>query len=145
MIPPLNDDGNLPPGIHTATWDELKRRFGTTRHRNSLLKGLKSALGVLRKAGCHRAYIDGSFVTAKRVPQDIDVAWEPAEVDVGKLLRLEPVFGNFENQRAAQKAKFSGEFFPSSARADVAGSTFLEFFQIDKATGAAKGIVAIDV
>jgi hypothetical protein len=29
--------------------------------------------------------------------------------------------------------------------ADPAGNTFLEFFQIDKATGEAKGIVAIDL
>jgi hypothetical protein len=145
MIPLFDDDGNLPPGIHVATWDEFKRRYGTTRHRRSLLKGLRIALGILRKVGCQRAYVDGSFVTAKRAPQDFDVAWEPDGVDVAKLLRLEPVFGEFDNRRAAQKAKFSGESFPSSATADVAGSTFLEFFQIDKSTGNSKGIVAIDL
>jgi hypothetical protein len=79
------------------------------------------------------------------VPNDVDAVWEPAGVDVAHLLRLEPVFGEFEYQRAAQKAKFSGEFFPSSAMADVGGSTFLEFFQIDKNTGKPKGIVAIDL
>jgi hypothetical protein len=143
MIPPFDGDGNLPPGIHAATWDEFERRYGTTRQRRSLLQGLRTALGILRTAGCRRAYIDGSFVTAKRVPKDVDVAWEPAGANVEHLLRLEPVFGEFDNQRAAQNAKFSGEFFPSSALADVAGSTFLEFFQIDKTTGNPKGIVAI--
>src|SRR5260370_42345030 len=110
MIPPFDDDGNLPPGIHAATWNELERRYGPTRHRRSLLKGLRTALGILRKVECRRVYVNGSFVTAKRAPQDFDVAWEPAGVDVANLLRLEPVFGEFDNQRAAQKAKFSGEF-----------------------------------
>jgi len=28
MIPPLNDDGYLPAGIHQATLEELADRFG---------------------------------------------------------------------------------------------------------------------
>ena len=84
-------------------------------------------------------------MSSKRVPNDYDVAWEPAGVDVRKLLGLESVFGQFENQRAAQKAKFLGEFFPSSESADHAGNTFLEFFQTDRDTGGRKGIIAIDL
>jgi hypothetical protein len=62
------------------------------------------------------------------------------------LLRsLEPVFFDFTNLRAAQKAKFLGEFFPSSVVADSVGTTFLDFFQVDKATGNAKGIIALDL
>jgi hypothetical protein len=61
------------------------------------------------------------------------------------LLALEPTFFDFTNLRAAQKAKFFGEFFPSSAKADLVGTTFLEFFQIDKNTGSQKGIIALDL
>lgn len=100
---------------------------------------------LLRSAGCKRLYIDGSFVTSKRVPNDYDAAWEPAGVDVRLLLSLEPVFGDFSNSRAAQKAKFFGEFFPSSETADPVGTTFLDFFQIDKNTGNAKGIIALNL
>jgi hypothetical protein len=28
MIPPFNDDGRLPPGVHPATLDEIDARFG---------------------------------------------------------------------------------------------------------------------
>jgi hypothetical protein len=28
MIPPLDDDGYLPPGIHSADLDEIETRFG---------------------------------------------------------------------------------------------------------------------
>ena len=43
---------------------------------------------------------------------------------------MDPVFRDFDNERAAQKAKYGGEFFPSSFKADAVGRTFLEFFQL---------------
>ncbi len=142
MIPPLNAAGNLPPGIHWATWSELVDRFGASPRRVQLLDGLKRALQSLEDAGCQTVYVDGSFVTAKEVPGDFDACWDPLEVDGG---RLDPVLLDFSNRRAAQKAKYGGELFPSLAFADPAGNTFLEFFQIDKSTGEAKGIIAIDL
>jgi hypothetical protein len=99
----------------------------------------------LGAAGCRRIYLNGSFVTDKRQPGDIDVAWDPDGVDVECLLGLEPVFGEFADRRAAQKAKFGCEFFPSSFVADLVGNTFLEFFQIDKDTEQRKGIIALDL
>ena len=99
----------------------------------------------LKACGCRRLYVDGSFVTSTDIPNDYDVAWEPAGVDLGKLRLMEPVFFDFRNLRAAQKAKYFLEFFPSSAAADPAGNTFLEFFQIDRSTGNPKGIIALDL
>ena len=145
MVPDFEEDGNLPPGIHQATWGQIADRFATTAHRQRLLRGLEAALGVLRSAGCKRVYVDGSFVTINQAPNDYDVAWEPSGVDLASLRSLEPVFFDFRNRRGAQKAKFLGEFFPSSATADLVGNTFLEFFQIDKNTGDPKGIIAIDL
>jgi hypothetical protein len=145
MIPEFANDGNLPPGVHVATWNEIVNRFGRTAKRRQLLAGLEVALVPLREAGCRRLYLNGSFVTDKAEPGDIDVAWDPVGVDVERLLELEPVFGAFADRRAAQKAKFGCEFFPSAFVADLVGNTFLEFFQIDKDTGRRKGIIALDV
>ena len=145
MVPSFESDGNLPVGIHLATWDEFAWVFGRTVHRTRLMKGLEDAIAILRQAGCKRLYVDGSFVTSKEVPNDYDAAWEPVGVDVPLLLSIEPVFADFSNLRAAQKAKFFGEFFPSSAAADLVGNTFLEFFQIDRDTGNPKGIIALDL
>lgn len=116
--------------------------FGSTPARQRLVDGLLRALQALRTAGCRRAYIDGSFVTAKDVPGDFDACWEPAGVDVSLL---DPVLLDFANGRAAQKAKYNGELFITTAPASGAGSTFLDFFQRDKATGDAKGILAISL
>jgi hypothetical protein len=142
VIPPLDTAGNLPPGIHWATWREIDARFGTSPRRAELLTGLKQALQSLALAGCHTAYIDGSFVTAKQVPGDFDACWDPLGVD-GE--RLDPTLLDFSDRRKAQKARYGGELFPSVAFADPAGNTFLDFFQIDKNTGEAKGIIAIDL
>lgn len=96
----------------------------------------------LRDAGCRRAYIDGSFVTAKERPGDFDGCWEAAGVDPDLL---DPVLLTFSNARAEQKARFGGELFPAEASADPHGTRFLEFFQQDKFTGELKGIVSIDL
>jgi hypothetical protein len=107
-----------------------------------LLRGLHQALSSLKTAGCAVAYLDGSFVTSKPDPGDFDACWE--EVDVDPDL-LDPVLLDFTNVRANQKAKFGGELFPASADADSAGTSFTDFFQIDKATGDQKGIIAINL
>ncbi len=145
MIPSFNSDDNLPAGIHRIDWNAFSVAFGTSAHRSQLILGLAAAIVPLRQAGCMRLYIDGSFVTAKVVPNDYDVAWDPLGVDLLLLKSIEPLFFDFTNARAAQKAKYFGEFFPSSASADPAGRTFLEFFQVDKNTGNQKGIVALDL
>lgn len=126
-----------------AEWPEVWTVFGTTPHRRRLLLGFRRALTALKLAGCRRVYLDGSFVTSKEVPGDFDACWDHTGVD---LARLDPILLTFHNGRAAQKVKFGGELFPAESIADASSaSLFIEFFQIHKETGAAKGIVAIDL
>lgn len=142
MIPPFDADGNLPPGIHPADWDEIMSRYAINARRRELLDGLGRALRSLKIAGCRAAYLDGSFVTTKELPGDFDACWEVAAVDAG---RLDPELLDFSNRRAAQKARYGGELFPAESAAEPAGTTFLDYFQRDRATGQPKGIVAIDL
>jgi hypothetical protein len=109
MIPELDDRGNLPPGIHHATWTEIVTRYATSTHRRELLDGLLDALRSLKTAGCRTAYLDGSFVTSKINPGDFDVCWESADVVFD---RLDPELQDFSDRRAAQKARYGGELFP---------------------------------
>lgn len=142
MVPPFDAEGNLPAGVHEATWAEIVARFGGTERRDELLAGLRDALSALRTAGCVRAYIDGSFVTNQSVPNDFDGCWEPAGVD---LRTLDPTLYDFANGRRAQKRKYGGELFPASFIADAAGFSFFELFQRVRGTEGRKGIVAIDL
>lgn len=147
MIPAHIDlDGSpwpvLPPGIHVANLAEVEARFASNPKRRVQFRGLVAALTNLRGAGCRLAFLDGSFVTAKPRPGDFDACWDPAGVNPALL---DPVLLTFENNRAAQKAKYQGELFPSTIPADQAGAIFAEFFQVDRFTGAPKGIVSINL
>jgi hypothetical protein len=121
---------------------EVESAFATTAWRRDLYGGLVKALGQLRSAGCLTIYLDGSYVTGKPRPRDFDACWDPTGVD-GK--KLDPVFLDFKNGRAAQKATFKGEFFPSSMTCADVGQTFVDFFQLDRFTGKRKGIISISL
>ena len=142
MIPPFDESGLLPPGVHWASWDEFIDRFGTSSWRRGLAAGIRAAIDNLREAGCPTVYINGSFVTAKEIPNDFDACWEEGGVDP---TIVDPVLLTFDPGRVTQKAKYLGELFPSSAIASGDGFSFLEFFQTDKETGCRKGIIAIDL
>ena len=142
MIPRFESSGELPPGIHLATWQEVTARFGWNEHRRRLLDGLRRGIDALRLAGCATVYIDGSFVTAREMPNDFDACWDIQGVSVALL---DPILLIFENERAAQKMKYLGEFFPAQAAVDSSGTVFLEYFQFNTRTGRRKGVVAVDL
>jgi hypothetical protein len=135
--------GNLPAGEHVATWDEICKRFGGNARREGLLNGLQDALGTFRRADIPTVYIDGSFVSMKEMPGDYDVCWDYDEFT--DLNALDPVFFDFALGRLAQKTRFGGEFFPAAAIADGQGTTYRYFFQQDKRTQEAKGIIVLDL
>lgn len=142
MIPACKSNGLLPAGIHRARWVELKQKFGDTPRRRKLLSGLRAAAANLKAAGCKRIFVNGSFVTSKKQPNDFDALWDVEGVDPEKL---DPVFLDFSERRAAQKRKYFGEFFPAQMIEAGTGRLFLDFFQIDKETGLSKGIIEINL
>lgn len=130
----------LPPGVHSASLDEVEQSFATNAWRRRLFRGLIDAAVLLRTAGCPYIFLDGSYITGKPRPGDFDACWDPTGVIVD---RLDKVFLTFADGRAAQKARFGGEFFPSSLLCVDVGQAFVEFFQTDRFTGQRKGIVSI--
>ena len=76
-IPPLDEDGFLPPGIHDCTLEEVGERFATlggSERRVRLFAKLQEYVRDVRRTGMAVALvIDGSFVTDKPDPSDIDL------------------------------------------------------------------------
>lgn len=130
----------LEQGVHKLSLDQFEVIFAYNDVRKSQFSGLIRALKNLKDAGCKRVFVDGSYVTKKITPGDFDVCVDYNNVDFTKL---DSVFSNFENKRAAQKSKFLGEFFPHISKADASGTIFLEFFQKEKYTNKPKGIIEI--
>jgi hypothetical protein len=119
MIPEWSTNGDLPPGVHFATWQELEDRLTFNPRRHRMPAGFRQACEELRKAGCRLVYLDGSDA------------------------RLDPVFWDFSRGRAAHKQRFLGELFPAQLPEGAAGRAFVDFFQVNKMSGEPKGILAI--
>lgn len=145
MLPDFKKiNGCLPEGVHDASWAEVCGKFGDSPGRKPLLAGLLLACIALKKAGVTFLYLDGSFVTTKKNPGDWDACYSQVGLDSSLL---DPVFLDFTNERAAQKAKFKGEAFIAEMNASTAmlGPPYLEFFQKERNTGRKKGIVRLDL
>ncbi len=73
MIPEFNDDGYLPTGIHPATLDEIAARFGEEPElRRVQMESLRWLVDLARRVGVQRIIVNGSFVTDKWEPNDVD-------------------------------------------------------------------------
>ncbi len=74
-LPPFNEDGDLPPGIHPASFSEVVRRFGIGTARRNVLGRRLERIYTLAESTGHlvRFVIFGSFITGKPEPNDVDV------------------------------------------------------------------------
>lgn len=125
MIPALKKSGLLPSGIYLTTWEEFVEKFGFNPHRLQLLEELKKGLNLLYRYGCRVVYIDGSFVTAKILPNDIDVCYDNGPMNWEAFIRQHPEFNDIRNGSRIQKLKYKSEFYAMNAFED----SILRFFQ----------------
>lgn len=72
-IPLFRPDGYLPEGVYVCSEAEVIFRFGSSgRRRRRLVLRLRRWIAVGRQVGARRLLVDGSYVTAKEEPDDID-------------------------------------------------------------------------
>jgi hypothetical protein len=69
--PRFDDDGYIPP-IETCTEAEVVRWFGFGPRREELLERIRNWIILGRAVKARRLLLDGSFVTAKKEPRDVD-------------------------------------------------------------------------
>src|SRR5436309_1490284 len=76
-IPAFEQHGFLPAGVHDCTLGEIKAVFGTfqgSERRPRLFANLEAFIAEAAASGIVRSVIvDGSFVTATKRPNDIDL------------------------------------------------------------------------
>ena len=140
MIPSLEDGGDLPPGIHRATAEELISRFGQGEVREHWGTIRREILDLAKGTGKLEAvYSFGSFVTAKEAPADVDLFLVMAndftsDEDVGRARLL------FDRSRAA--IVWGVCLYWVTARTDR--TLFLETWQVRR-DGGRRGIVEVEV
>ena len=73
-IPHFNEHGFLPPGEHACSLVEIDARFGIGDNRRRLFQLLQMFVSKERRPRfVEPIYVDGSFVTDKKSPNDVDV------------------------------------------------------------------------
>ena len=74
-LPVFDDNGDLPPGVHAASMQEVVERFGLTTARRVAVGQRLTRIHELAVATGHvaRFVVFGSFVTSKAEPNDVDV------------------------------------------------------------------------
>ncbi|MBT6457910.1 MAG: hypothetical protein HOK37_20515 [Gammaproteobacteria bacterium] len=139
-IPALQANGELPPGEHKASLDEVEAVYGSSTDRRKLLMfGLREAVSNFELSGVRALWIDGSFITDKEEPNDIDGCWEYSlDVDVKKLDPL------FLGSREAMKKKYGLDFFIANIVEAGSGLPFPKFFQVNR-NGDPKGIIVVEL
>ena len=137
MSLPLELWGSLEPGIHSATWAEVKAVFGQTAVRTALMEKAYAGLCVLRDAGCKEFLLDGSFVSAKADPNDLDVLWLIKGVDHAKLPEAF-IHPEVALNRQWLKQKYGLDCFPFP---DF--DFLLETFSVDR-NGLERGLIRVE-
>jgi len=73
MIPPFEENGCLPPGVHPAMLDEIDDRFGQLSEiRRVQMESVQWMVDLAMRAGVERIVLNGSFVTDIMEPNDVD-------------------------------------------------------------------------
>jgi len=142
MIPDFRDDGYLPEGLHVATDAEITFRFGThTPRRKRLALRLRRWIELSRAVSAKQLSVDGSFMTAKPEPNDVDaVVWLPDDfaqrVSSGQSEAIE-----LETMLLTRHPE---EIFAAEDRRDW--DDWLEFFsRTREADGRRKGVVEVEL
>jgi hypothetical protein len=130
MIPAFDDRGYLPAGVHTASIDEVLKRFGETSElRRDQADSLKWLISLCKSAGVIRLIVNGSFVTDLPEPNDIDC-----------ILLLGPGY-NEQSEMAAELERGLPFLSLQIVRKDRFDD-LMRFFTTDR-EGTSKGIVEI--
>ena len=141
--------GELPPGVHKTSLDEISKSFGSTNDRRKLLMvGLIRAAQNFKAGGVGEIYVDGSFTTAKELPNDVDGCWSAIDADPASV---DPVFWKFDSpqefeqvNRKQMKDKYHLDFYVAEWPSNSQGRPFPDYFQTNR-SGEPKGILLVDL
>lgn len=127
----------LPVGLHFVSLREFRDVFAFNPHRAWLFEGFKEACHDLRKAGCTRIFVGGSYVTSEPHPGDYDACWDP----VGVSPDLDPLLYD-DALRGQRRDRYRGDLLISGCDLGPSGQWF-HFLSKDKVTGEERGMIGI--
>lgn len=144
-IPPFLPSGLLEPGLHEASLEEVKARFGRfqrTDRRVYLMAALERYVAEAQRSEVAlEVLVDGSFVTGKDEPGDVDciLVLKPGADLEGTL---KPCVYNVVSKRMVLKRHGIEAFAFPAGSSELQG--WVEYFsQMKDRSGQRKGLVRI--
>lgn len=144
-IPPLNEHGWLPEGIHDCTLEEAAARFGGFQRSDRRPRLWAQFLEFVREAQAGRMIeaiiVDGSFVTAEPAPNDIDlvlVMFSLHDFSVDLL----PAHYNILSQRRVRQ-RFGFDIVVVTNERETIDQAIAFFQQVRQRPGVKKGLLRI--
>lgn len=123
-IPEFTEYGLLPQGIHDCTPDEAERFLCSNEHRSAIWNGLQKFLAWAASLPTPSAIlIDGSYVTDKPMPEDVDVV---VDISSCSLADQQIWVDGWATQHQDMKDVNRVDFYPFAIGH---GNDFSEFFQ----------------
>jgi len=146
-IPALNDDGFLPSGIWDCTLAELRERFGIfsgSDQRPRLFARLDDLFQTMQRSGLFEALlVDGSFVTAKPAPNDIDLV---AVLLPGHNFERDLPMSEYALVSRAMLRRRYGFDVVIAEKGNALYKTYVEFFsRVRDIPGASKGMLRLSL
>lgn len=142
-LPKVDETGDLPPGVHRATLEEVQQRFGAVGgQRGACTRRLSHVYDLAQRTGhIQRFIIFGSYVTAKADPNDVDVV-----LVMDNAFRLEdcPIEARGLFDHAIAQARYGASIFwiRPGLLVDESIEGFIAHWQL-KRDGSKRGIVEV--
>lgn len=130
-IPEFTEYGLLPQGVHDCTPDEAEQLFCSNEHRSAIWSGLKEFLAWAATLPTPSAILlDGSYVTDKPMPEDVDVVVDISSCSVADQ---QIWVDGWAEQRQGMKDIHKVDFYPFAAGIGNDFSAFFQYVRVDDA------------
>lgn len=142
VLPEFNEDGNLPSGKYVVSFEEVVDRFGGQIYHLRRLR-TKSLIEFHEfvKEFAVGMYIDGSYITSKFSPGDVDILLLlPSDFDIKSLQAKRLTWW-----KTNKKTRFIDLFYYLEGKHEVRIRGLLDGWTTDLETGKPKGIVYVEL
>jgi hypothetical protein len=144
-IPPLNEHGWLPEGVHDCTLEEAAARFGGFQRSDRRPQMWAQFVEFVREAQAEgpidAIIVDGSFLTDESLPHDIDLVLVlSAQQDLSG--DLSPAHYNVLPQRRVRQ-RFGFDIVVATNEHKTLAQAVAFFEQVRQRPGAKKGLLRI--
>jgi hypothetical protein len=139
-VPDFTPQGLLPAGVHQWSMAEAAAALCTSDHRTNIWTGLEGfVVWAKALAGPTVLYVDGSYVTDKAVPNDVDVVVDISGCDAQGQAQWARAWGSSHQH---VKTTYHVDFYPVVLGQ---GNDFVAFFQYVRAEEALRRGIGLDV